>query len=291
MATAGAATFFALVAGGYMALGVAGVRHALRRSLGLLAPVAQLLAGPVLLLIAVVAYAWASRLPVAARLGTYGAYLLVPPLLLAFPGRGRGRSARVPVAELLVALALWLPLEFRLLAPLPVPAPDGYDLRKLVGLVSGMYLFLVARPLPRIGYTYRLTGHDAAKAVVAFLVYACVALPIGFATGFIAWRPELNVARVLGAPIVIYLVTAVPEEFLFRGLIQNLLARWLGVRAGLPIAAVIFGLAHLPDLRYVLLAALAGLAYGWVYERTEKITASAITHALVDAAWGALLGG
>jgi hypothetical protein len=29
----------------------------------------------------------------------------------------------------------------------------------------------------------------------------------------------------------------------------------------------------------------------WVYQRTGRITASAITHALVDATWGALLGG
>ena len=54
---------------------------------------------------------------------------------------------------------------------------------------------------------------------------------------------------------------------------------------------MVFGLAHLPDPRYVLLAAIAGVAYGWVYLRTGKITASAITHALVDAAWGVLLGG
>jgi len=55
------------------------------------------------------------------------------------------------------------------------------------------------------------------------------------------------------------------------------------------VASVVFGLAHFPDPRYMLLAAFAGLAYGWVYERTGKITASAITHALVDAVWVVLL--
>ena len=93
----------------------------------------------------------------------------------------------------------------------------------------------------------------------------------------------------LGRPLIIYLVTGVPEEFLFRGLLQNVLTGWLGARPGLAIAAVVFGLAHLPDPRYVLLAAIAGVAYGLVYQRTQRITASAITHALVDATWVALL--
>ena len=80
-----------------------------------------------------------------------------------------------------------------------------------------------------------------------------------------------------------------PEEFLFRGLIQNLLSRRLGVPLGLAVGSVIFGLSHLPDPRYAVLATIAGVAYGWVYLRTGKVTASAITHALVDAVWVILL--
>ena len=90
-------------------------------------------------------------------------------------------------------------------------------------------------------------------------------------------------------PAIIYLTSAVPEEFLFRGLIQNVFARIVGRGAALIAASVVFGLAHLPDLRYVALATLAGVAYGWVYARTGKITASALTHAAVDWIWVLLL--
>jgi membrane protease YdiL (CAAX protease family) len=135
-----------------------------------------------------------------------------------------------------------------------------------------------------------LVLRDAARALAAFLAYAVVALPVGLATGFLVWHPRPGPTQAL-SPLLIYLVTALPEEFLFRGLIQNLLTRWLGPRQALAITSVVFGLAHLPDPRYVLLAAIAGVAYGWVYLRTGKITASAITHALVDTAWGVLLGG
>jgi CAAX protease family protein len=291
LALLAAGVFFTLVPGGYIALAVAGVRRSLQSAVSGLEPIARLLAGPAVLLVATVGYAWASGLPPGPRIGMYALYLVVPPLLLALPHPTGDAESRVPVREIAAVLALWLPIEFRVLPNLPLPAPNGVDMRKLVALLEGMYLFLIARPLPRIGYTYRLSARDVATAVVVFLVYAVVALPIGFATGFIGWRPELNATRLVGGPFIIYLVTGVPEEFLFRGLLQNLLSGWLGPRAGLVIASIVFGLAHLPDPRYVLLAAIAGVAYGWVYQRTERITASAITHALVDATWGALLGG
>jgi membrane protease YdiL (CAAX protease family) len=290
LALVAAAAFFLIVPGGYIAFSVEGVRRSLSLAVAGLASTARLIAGPVLLLVVVAGYALASGLPFAPRVGAYAAYLIIPPLFLAAPATTvRGRQ--LPLRELAVVFALWLPIEFRVLPPLPLPAPNGVDMRKLVGLVEAMYLFLAARPLARIGYTYRLTRLDATTAVMAFLVYAVVAVPIGLGTGFIAWRPELDATHLLGAPLIIYLVTGVPEEFLFRGLLQNLLTDWLGPRAGLVIASIIFGFAHLPDLRYVLLAAIAGLAYGWVYLRTERITASAITHALVDATWAAFLRG
>jgi membrane protease YdiL (CAAX protease family) len=34
-----------------------------------------------------------------------------------------------------------------------------------------------------------------------------------------------------------------------------------------------------PNWTYAAMATLAGLAYGWVWRRTGKITASAVTHA------------
>ena len=290
VALVAAAVFFVLVPGGYIAFSVDGVRQALSSLVSGLQPAARLVAGPVVLYAVVAGYAWAAGLPVASRLAAYAAYLIVPPLFLAARAVN-GKGQRVPVRELAVVFALWLPIEFRILPPLPLPAPNGVDMRKLVGLVEAMYLFFVARPLPGIGYTYRLSARDAVTAVMAFLAYAVIAIPIGFATGFIGWRPELDATHVLGGPLIIYLVTAVPEEFLFRGLLQNLLTGWLGARAGLPVASIIFGFAHLPDLRYVLLAAIAGVAYGCVYQRTHRITASAITHALVDGTWGAFLRG
>lgn len=275
---------FTLLAGGYLALGVRGVAD--RLSDALASPFARIAAGPVVLWTACVLYAAASGLTVGDRALAYGAYLAVPSLILATGVTERGKT---PWRELAAAASLGLAIKYHLLPTLPVPAPNGFDASRLVGLVAGLYFFLVARPLEGIGFRWALTPRDAATATVVFLVYAAVAVPIGFATHFITWNPRLALPDTVLRPVVTYLVTAVPEEFLFRGLIQNLLSRWLGVPFGLALASVVFGLSHLPDPRYAVLATIAGVAYGWVYLRTGKVTSSAITHALVDAVWVILL--
>ena len=76
-----------------------------------------------------------------------------------------------------------------------------------------------------------------------------------------------------------------PEEFLFRGLLQNMLARSTkSEMAGWWTASVLFGFSQItnmgfPNWRYVILASIAGLFYGWTWRRTGSIFASAIVHA------------
>jgi len=55
-------------------------------------------------------------------------------------------------------------------------------------------------------------------------------------------------------------------------------------------ASVLFGFSHItnmgfPNWRYVILASLAGLFYGWTWRKTGSIFASALVHAAVDATW------
>jgi len=91
--------------------------------------------------------------------------------------------------------------------------------------------------------------------------------------------------------LVLFTVVGFFEEFLFRGLLQNMLARSTkNDRAGWWTASVLFGFSHItnmgfPNWRYVILASIAGLFYGWTWRRTGSIFASAIVHALVDAIW------
>ena len=78
--------------------------------------------------------------------------------------------------------------------------------------------------------------------------------------------------------------TCIPEEALFRGMVQRHLDRLLvryrhGAGLALVTAAVCFGMAHFAGgPKYVILATAAGLGYGIVYQRTGSIEASILTH-------------
>jgi len=65
--------------------------------------------------------------------------------------------------------------------------------------------------------------------------------------------------------------------------------------AGLIVASIIFGAAHLDNhfkiWRYAMLAALAGLAYGWAYIKTRSSVASSVVHTLVDWVWSVFFHG
>ena len=268
---------FGLLAGGYLGLSLEPVCRALRRALS--SGMVRRAVVPAALLGAIALYAVNSRSSVVPLVVPYAVYLLVPVALLT---GSHGATGRRHVGHLAVAVWLWLPIEFGLLR---LRLGAAYDATHLVAIVMGLYCFLVLEPLDGIGYTYGLRWRDWSSAMASLLIYLVVAVPIGLSSGFVAWHPRPDAETLLVSPWHIYLAIAVPEELLFRGVIQNVLVRWIGLPWGLALAAIVFGFAHLPDLRYVLLASIAGVAYGWVFWRTERITASAITHAAVDWIW------
>jgi hypothetical protein len=88
------------------------------------------------------------------------------------------------------------------------------------------------------------------------------------------------------------LFTCTAEETLFRGVIQRrlqgeLLPEQASGRAiaGLAIASLVFGLAHYAGgVWSVVLATIAGVGYGWIFWRTNRIEASILAHFLVNTA-------
>jgi len=198
-------------------------------------------------------------------------------------------------ADFGIILLLWLPLELSVGGPF-VPRPVQGILHMAaygVSVTLGLVLFLLFRRLD--GIKYRLPAHwrDFVNPLIAFAALAPVLMLLGRALGFLvpihlpAPRSALAFA---GQFLLILAATALPEEILFRGLIQNSLMRKLGAReTTLLFASFIFGAAHLnngpgplPNWRYMILATIAGYAYGKVFEKSSSIFASAFLHALVD---------
>jgi hypothetical protein len=216
-------------------------------------------------------------------------YIGAPILILAAWGHA---SARPSVVDLLVLLLLWLPIElkyFERFWNLPEGNPS-YILAKTLGMQLALFCFVVVRRLDGVGYRFRLAAEDLSVGLVAAAAFLAVGIPVALTTGFVRFDPHwLGPGKWLLASMGIFFFVALPEEVLFRGLIFNMLQRMIrtgGPYTALIISSVIFGLSHLNNppggWRYVMLATVAGLCYGWAYLRTGSLLASAVTHALVD---------
>ncbi|MCZ6695486.1 MAG: CPBP family glutamic-type intramembrane protease [Acidobacteria bacterium] len=210
------------------------------------------------------------------------------------------RGERPNRFDFLAVLFLYLPVELAALARAWLPAsPDipspSHPFTQLLAMNLALFCFLAVRPLAGIGFTFRLKGRDVVQALIAFGWFFPLALVFGTVTGFVPFEPHLpNPVLIIPVILGVTFMVALPEEVLFRGLIQNLFLRTAGTARGrfvaLLVASILFGLSHLNnhptfDWRYVSIASLAGIAYGTVYNRTGKVTAAAITHALVDIVW------
>jgi membrane protease YdiL (CAAX protease family) len=175
------------------------------------------------------------------------------------------------------------------------PYPDGrlaYVFTVLLCVNVALACFVLLRRVNGIGYSIGWGRHWSFFILASFIVFGCIAIPMGQAIHFIQFEPQWSQLKSL--PFVslgILCFTAWPEEFLFRGLLQNMLSRaWNSELVGWWTASVIFGFSHItnmgfPNWRYVLLASIAGVFYGWTWRKTGSIFASALVHAAVDITW------
>jgi membrane protease YdiL (CAAX protease family) len=152
--------------------------------------------------------------------------------------------------------------------------------------------FVLLRRVNGIGYAIGWGRHWGFFILASFLVFAGIAVPLGTRIHFIEFAPQWSELRSLPLTALgILFFTAWPEEFLFRGLLQNTLSRACkSDLAGWWTASILFGFSHItnlgfPNWRYVLLASLAGFFYGWTWRKTGSIFASALVHAAVDTTW------
>ncbi len=223
------------------------------------------------------------------------AYLLVPSLLLV---NRPTRAKSLHLVDVLAILAIWFPIELGWLPDVEAHLTEGVSIPipLLTGVVLLLICFLVLRPLSGIGYRFWLNGRDLKASGQALLLYILIGFPIAVVTGFIVLRtPSIDLGGWVMSWFLGYLFTALPEELLFRGVIQNQLHdriknEWVALAVG----SVIFGLAHVnnstagfpvPNWMYVIMATLAGLAYGWTWRKTGKVTAAALVHASVNLIW------
>jgi len=223
-------------------------------------------------------------------------------------------SEKPSVADAIAVLLVWLPIEFALLPAVSVP-PGGRPSLNVARLVMVPFLvaeLLLVRRWKGLGFDLALKRRMLAPIAVAFVAFAAIAIPVALGTGFATVSASLPPPLEIPArALAIFTLVALPEELLFRGVIQNgfertlaspgslrlasVIAALAASRIALVLASLVFGASHLDNppnvLHYAALATLAGLAYGWVYLRTRNVVASAVVHTAVDWLWSVFFGG
>lgn len=104
------------------------------------------------------------------------------------------------------------------------------------------------------------------------------------------WDPKLPL-MFFSWTLINFFFVAIPEEALFRGVIQKQIGEWLGNKfwsqcMTIVITAIIFTAFHvfwIPNVYFLGLVFIAGILYGMIYQYTKLIESSILTHFAVNA--------
>jgi len=121
--------------------------------------------------------------------------------------------------------------------------------------------------------------------------------PLGLFSGFLSWNPNVSTSPLvkIASFIGIYLTIALPEEFIFRGVILNEFDKRTGRESNirwltLVFVSLAFGSTHWNNtspefiIYYILFATIAGITYGYTWRKTGLFGA-ALLHTTVDWIW------
>lgn len=158
-----------------------------------------------------------------------------------------------------------------------------------------LYLMLQARTdqpfWPTIGWRemFPSAGRIRDSALQFLAGGAVLAFAVSFAGGFLNSKETLPIEQLLQARVSILLfgvlgvlVAPLVEETIFRGFLYPVIARRLGIAAGVAITGALFGLMHAAQLwggwGQIALLILVGVVLTWVRARTGTVAASYFVH-------------
>ena len=177
------------------------------------------------------------------------------------------------------------------------PYPDNrlaYVFTVLFSVNIAIAVFLLARRTKGVGYAIGWGKGWTRSVLGSFLLFGCIAIPVGMSVHFISFTPQWPTAAVVGRSIGILIFTAWPEELLFRRvtaksprpLVQKRIG-WLVDLLG-PLRALPHHQWALPQLAIRSPRDDRWPVYAWTWRKTNSIFASATVHAAVDITWHVL---
>jgi uncharacterized protein len=157
----------------------------------------------------------------------------------------------------------------------------------LLGLALGIGWLVGVSPFERFRVDFRglLLGLAATLPMLAALRWCVVTswTPVRRLVALVVEYLSPYLAAVSpGGIVALSLMAGIVEEAMFRGLVQDGLARHLPEWTAVAIAAALFGAAHWLTPGYALLAGLVGLYLGVLYVLTDNLLVPAVAHAAYD---------
>jgi membrane protease YdiL (CAAX protease family) len=146
-------------------------------------------------------------------------------------------------------------------------------------------------PADTIQWTLAAAGWGVAAALPMLAALAlCVWFPVGPLAEIGRVVDELLVPLFRGCALwqlaLIAALAGLGEEMLFRGVIQEAIAGWVGppwgVWIGLAAASILFGLLHPITAAYAALAGAIGFYLGWLWIATGNLLVPITAHAVYD---------
>jgi membrane protease YdiL (CAAX protease family) len=178
---------------------------------------------------------------------------------------------------LTLGLGLWPGFAVQPLGELAPLKPGSAPLRLQFGLGKA---FVAVALLQGLAMTARRPLlRDVLRAWPVVVVTALGVPLLAWALGYqrLAWGLPAWPVSAAWMAINLLLVCTVEEAF-FRGVVQRQLAQRWPVPAAIAVTALLFGLAHMAGGPLLMaLAMLAGIGYGWAYERAGQRIEAAIT--------------
>jgi len=126
------------------------------------------------------------------------------------------------------------------------------------------------------------------EATPLIIVNIAILIILSIYMGYLNFAPKFSPLFFIWATHNL-LFTCIGEEIFFRGFLQYQLSLQLanlrhGLWVALIIASLLFGLGHFAGgWQYMLLATIAGLGYGYIFMRTQRIEMSILAHFIMNA--------
>ncbi len=205
-------------------------------------------------------------------------------------------AAGSDVLFLVFIAVVWLSKILAGFYPRPIPKLPLEALAQAMWFRTCLFAMVSIRRPPGIGFGFWPNRREWKIGILYFAVFLPLAATLAWWIGFARFRmPSNGPAWTSFAAVATFFgtlwVLALGEEFFFRGLLQQWMTAWLRSEwAGLLVASVVFGAAHLwyrpfPNWRISAIATLLGLCCGLAFRNAKSIRAPMVTHALVVTTW------